>query len=416
MDLIVEQSCPGCGAPIALHEDDRLIQCPFCDSHNYMVHSRLPRFALPIRTGRGMAAEEVFYVPYMRFKGCLYGCDDRSVRHSLIDTTRLATPLAHLPPSLGLRPQAMQLQPVTCRLPGQFLRQAIKAEVLLKQAIGLSEQLKGERSATLHHRSFIGETISKVYLPIYARGSAIYDGVTGEPLAEVATDQIQQAEWVKAEPAWEPQFLGTLCPNCGDGLRGSADSLVLLCANCDSCWREEAGRFEPVEWERLAGAKASTYLPFWRLTVTAPQPALASMADFFRWTNQPLVSRPEHAQAPLTIMVPAFKINPARFLTAAKNLTVVQPNLLPGSRSDLDRGKVYPVTLPLSEAIQALPAICAAMAVSPGLVMPQLPDLRFTVHRHQLVFLPFVENGHDFIQEQTGIAIQAAALRYGRSL
>lgn len=416
MDLIVEQSCPGCGAPISLHEDDRLIQCPFCDSHNYMVHHQLPRFALPIRTDRRSASAEIFYLPYLRFKGCLYGCDDRSVRHSLIDTTRLAAPLAHLPPTLGLRPQAMELQPVTCRLPGRFLRQGIKAEVLLKQAIGLTEQLAAERSTTLRHRAFIGETISKVYLPIYASGDTIYDGVTDEPLIEVAVEQITQAAWVKAEPAWEPEFLGTLCPNCGDGLRGSADSLVLGCANCESCWREEGGRFEPVDWERLAGANSSTYLPFWRLTVTAPQPVLTNLAEFFRWTNQPLVTRDKYAQTPLTIMVPAFKINPARFLTAAKNLTVVQPHLPPGNSSALDWGKVYPITMPLSEAGQALPAICAAMAVSPGLVMPHLPDLRFTVHRHQLVLLPFAGQGHDFVQEQTGIAIQTAALRYGRSL
>ena len=416
MDLTIEQTCPGCGAPISLHEDDRLIQCPFCDGHNYMVHHQLPRFTLPIRPDLRTAAADFVYLPYLRFKGCLYSCDHRIVRHSLIDTTRLGTPLDHMPVSLGLRPQAMQLLPVTGKLPGRFLRQGIKAASLLQQAMRLTDIFASERPATLGHRAFIGEKISKVYLPVRITGDKVYDGVTGEKMAEVEVEQIRQAETVVAEPAWEPQFLSTLCPDCGAGLLGFADSLVLACSNCQTCWGEEDARFRSVNWQRVAGVPGSTYLPFWQIKVTAQQPALTSFADLLRWTNQPLVCQPDHDRQPLMIMVPAFKMNPALFLTAAKNLTLVQLRLPEGDSAGLGREKVYPVTLPLSEATQALPIICAAMAVSPAKVMPYLPALHFTVHHYQLVYLPFADSGHDFVQSQTGIAIQAAALRYGRSL
>ena len=88
MDLTIEQTCPTCGAPITLHEDDRLIQCPFCDGHNYMVHRQLPRFALPAKLCQS-GGQRLIYVPYLRFKGTIYSCQEKEVRHNIVDTTRI---------------------------------------------------------------------------------------------------------------------------------------------------------------------------------------------------------------------------------------------------------------------------------------------------------------------------------------
>lgn len=120
MDLTIHQKCPSCGAEIELHEADRLIQCPYCDVKNFMVNRGPLRFVLPDKAPVHIDRREMFYAPYLRFKGNIYYCKGKYLKHRVVDTTQRGVKSSVLPPSLGLRPQAMPVSLVTDRVIGSF--------------------------------------------------------------------------------------------------------------------------------------------------------------------------------------------------------------------------------------------------------------------------------------------------------
>ena len=64
--------------------------------------------------------------------------------------------ISALPPSLGLRPQAMVVSLVTDELKGCFLHQTVKARTLLEQAAQLTVFDSEDIKAEFYHRAFIG--------------------------------------------------------------------------------------------------------------------------------------------------------------------------------------------------------------------------------------------------------------------
>ena len=141
---------------------------------------------------------------------------------------------------------------------------------------------------------------------------------------------------------------------------------------------------------------------------------MENFGDFLRLTNQPLVVRPEHDRMALCFWVPAFKVRPQIFLNLAKNLTLTQKRLPTGEASMAIN--MYPVTLPRTEEVQALKTVLAEGALNKRDVLPLLPGLSFHPQATELVYLPFLENGHDLVQEQTMLSVAVSVLRFGRSL
>ncbi len=74
------------------------------------------------------------------------------------------------------------------------------------------------------------------------------------------------------------------------------------------------------------------------------------------------------------------------------------------------------MTLPCNEARQALKVILAASAASPKRIFPYLPGAHVENISSTLVFLPFIDQNHDWVQPQTGTVIAKSVLRFGRSL
>jgi len=198
-------------------------------------------------------------------------------------------------------------------------------------------------------------------------------------------------------------------------LEGERDSLVLSCHNCDSSWEEAGGQFRSLPWQRVSSRhKDVSYLPFWKIEVKASGVVMENFGDFLRLTNQPLVVRPEHDRMALCFWIPAFKVRPHIFLNLAKNMTVAQKRLPAGEATMA--GGLHPVTLSRTEAVQALKTVLAEAALNKRDVMPLLPDLSFHPRATELVYLPFIDNGHDLVQEQTMLSVAGAVLRSGRSL
>ncbi len=417
MDLVIEQTCPSCGAPIVLHETDRLIACPYCEVKNYMIGGGQARFSLPDRLPSQIAREDLVYIPYLRFKGSIYSCQGREVKHAIIDTTRLAITADHLPVSLGLRPQAMKIVPVNADHVGNFVRQTVQPESIFNQAIKLTSLFAPEHKEELFHRAFIGETLSRIYLPVYLQGDCLFDAVTNLEIGRaVPSWSAYFQQTLVFQRGWEPRFLSTLCPRCAAPMTGETDALALHCYNCQSMWLENEGRFTAIEWENVRGESENDLaIPFWKVSLAEfHEGELRSFADFLRFTNQPVLVRDEDEGLPLSFWIPAFKLSPSLFLQTAHYLTLSQKRIPQGEHGLLTQA--YPVNLSDREAAQSLKCVVAAAALSKKKVLPLLPSLQLKPGKISLVYLPFRDTGHDLVQKHTSVSINAAALRFGRKL
>lgn len=415
MELTIEQSCPGCGAEIELHEDDRMIRCPFCEVNNYMLAQGGRRFVLPWLLPSHVTEKDLCFVPYLRFKGAIFYTSAGKVDHKLVDTTRLGLENTSLPVSLRLRPQAMKVRPVIVDIQGRFLGQTVKTKTIFADAVRITTLFSKRKDDITYHRAFIGESISRIYLPCYIHQEKLFDAVDDKVLGTAAILEKHQSNSFPGKDSWEPRFISTICPACADVLEGERDSLVLHCQNCRTFWQEQEGKFIPVKWRMIPTENANArYLPFWKITFQTTGEVLKSFGEFLRFTNQPVVVRREHDNKQLTFWIPAFKINPKAFLQTAAQLTITQL-FIPEGKKDVF-GNIYPVTLHWREAFEAIKSVLAATTVNKRTIYPLLPKIKVISAGYSLRYLPFTALAHDLIQEHTSVTIMSAALKYGRKL
>ncbi len=411
MDLKVNHPCPSCGAPISMAEIDRLTTCRFCDVQNYMVASGMLRYVLPDTIPEEIPREEVIYFPYVRFKGNIFSCLGEEFHHSVLDTTYQGIFTQEIPPSLGLRPQAMKLNAAHTSHLSTFIRRKETPMNIMQRASKIANRAAKGRAAPLYHRAFIGEIISYIYLPLYVKQGEVYDGVVNRPLGKAPTWLTHKALAGPYRPEWIPRFIASICPQCGAAMKGSSESQILYCFNCHCCCTEQNGSFIPVPHQVVkANSYNSILLPFWKLNVTSNN--IQSMADFLRITNQPVVIASRHVKQPLAFWIPAFKVRPKAFLQLAKSATLVQMDFPKGNK-ELTK-PLFPVTLPQKEAAQAMKSVLATTTLNKKDLMPQLPTLNFNIQQSELFFLPFTNEGHDLVQQHTGISIASSILHFGR--
>jgi ribosomal protein S27AE len=413
MDIRVEQGCPQCGAVVVLNETDRLLTCSFCGTRNYLQGKGPFRYVLPLPDGRPQPAD-LLLTPYLRFKGTIFLVTSQGISHRVVDTTQLANPVPGLPPSLGVRPQAMQLRRIERTSGHCYLPQTLKASAIVEKAAAVSS-LTAQAGRDLFHRAYIGENISYIYLPLVSRQHALFDGVTDNHIAdheELAGYPLRGRAY---NEAWQLRFLATLCPRCGAGLEGAGDCQVMGCSNCHSAWSFGPEGLTGVAWRMLPGdSTTELYLPFWKIATHIPSLGMHNFADFIERTNQPFLPRPEWREQTLSLWVPAVKLRPKIFLQAGRQATLGQWRITPAAGKVMPN--LFPVTLPASEARQAVKLILAASAASPTLIYPYLPQVRLTDMVIELVYLPFADRGHDWVQPDTGVVIGKNILRFGRSM
>ena len=410
MPIRLEQECPQCAAPLELEETDRLLPCTYCGVDSYLANPENCRMVLPAKT----QVADAVYAPYMHFKGVVYTCDESAVNFRMSETTRLGSPLPFLPVSLGLRPQTMKIRFLTSSQGGMALKNTLNWESMSASLAG-GQQLS--RTVPLH-QAYIGEVLNTIYLPLSIRDGALYDEVLDRPVAELPAGQDDIfASHVDAGPGWQPHFLASLCPNCGWKLQGSRDSVVLFCHNCTTAWATANNRFSPVAFAVQPGDREKDFfLPFWRIPTTMTAGIdIRSFADFLRLTNQPLTIRPEWEDQAMHFQVPAFKIRPESFLRLATQTTISQNRFSP-SQDNLADKKIHAVTLPQSEAVQALKVILAHSTLAKKNVFPHLAESRVVAQSGTLVLLPFGSTSHEFVQGNTGIAVNKKNLEFGRTL
>ena len=67
-------------------------------------------------------SENLFFLPYWRFRGMVFSFDALSVESRIMDTNILALKLGSVPMSLGMRPQVLKLRYVAPGISGNFLK------------------------------------------------------------------------------------------------------------------------------------------------------------------------------------------------------------------------------------------------------------------------------------------------------
>ena len=137
MDIQVEQSCPQCGAPVTLAENDRLLSCPYCGVKNFLQTTGPFRYILPDKLDEPDRSQ-LIYAPYIRLKSNVFHVLEDTIAYNIIDTTQLGFVMPGLTPTLGMRPQAMKIGRLTSSTKGRFLRLSVKAKAFMKKAVSLS--------------------------------------------------------------------------------------------------------------------------------------------------------------------------------------------------------------------------------------------------------------------------------------
>jgi hypothetical protein len=408
MGLTIEHGCPQCGAALEFDETDHILLCPYCDVKSFLYSRDYFRYVLPDNAPR----KELIYAPYLRFKGVVYFCSNTTLDYRIVDITHLGLELKSIPLSLGVRPQAMKLRFVKPESKGFFLKFSLKAADIVAAAARLSSGSSKEETL---HRAFIGETMSIIYLPLYLDGNKLFDGVLNRQIAFLPRGMEDLAPMTMKNPGWGPRFIAALCPRCGWKLEGERDSVVFLCKNCHTGWEIEEGSLRSISISLAKGRNAeSRYIPFWKITACVNGVDIKTFSDFIKITNQPLIVDEARGGKDMNFFSPAFKIRPNFFLNLARQLTILQMDFMVDE--DLSQNNIYPVTLPGTEATQALKVILASTAVNRQNIFPDLPKISFEIKALNLVYIPFAQGPNDLIQEETGICINRASLEFGRRM
>jgi ribosomal protein L37AE/L43A len=428
----IEHECPQCGAPIILEETDRLLSCHFCRARLYIQAGDCFRYYFP--PGEDVN-ENILFVPYWRFRGMHFLCITDRIEQGLIDKTFPAVTSQSIKPSLGLRPGSLKLRFVQSSDRRTFLQ----PQFSFKESYAATEQKVSFKPVAVHkdltifesldipitetiikeevlfYESFIAETLSLLYTPVYIRDAVIYDAILNEPLPGAIGDGGFDLRGAGNNPGIT--FLPTMCPNCGWDMIAERDSCILVCTHCNTLWETTAGGFRRTDFSVVRAAKDDTglmYLPFWRMKINVQGIDLKSYADLVRYANLPKSIQQGWENAGLYFWAPAFKVPPSTFLMLSKQITLLQPDreiddTLPGSQ-------VYPVNLSKQEAIESVKITLANMSARKKTLFPRLNDISAGCVESLLVYYPFTETNTELIQEELRLGIQKNALKLGQNI
>lgn len=402
----IELQCPQCGAPVTLEETDRLLACSYCHVKLYLWTSGPFCTCLPALRASG---EALFYIPYWRFRGIAFSAIPYEVRHRMVDATLLAYPHRALPHTLGIRPQAMTLRFVSGEIQGRF----IKPRMALGEAVMKIQNQFGDLEGSLlgqtpFQRQFIGELGSLIFFPVFIRNRAIVDGILGRVIGPEKDSMIEEASSGTPDH-WQVKPLSTLCPNCGNSLLGSRESLILFCKICHIAWNPSSGALQADPFAVLPGKKdSSVHLPFWRVKPDIKGIVLKSFADLARAANLPKMIRPEWEDQEFYFWIPAFRVHPSLFLRLSRQMTLFQS--LEQTEPVLPDTPFHPVTLSDESAAASLKIHLAHLLSKKREVFPKLDEISVRPVKRSLVFVPFNTNGREWIHPRLGIGLQKKTL------
>ena len=406
--LLIEYQCPQCGAPAVLEETDRLFLCKFCRVKSYLLPRDFFRYLLPSAAPKN---KDLVFFPYWRVKGMLFSCVEDGIQHKFIDVSHQAVESRHFPVSVGLRSQALRLNFVTPEVQGYFLKPTLPFKKMMDI---VTQRFSTSPADSVFHQSHVGESVSIIYSPFYT-DDKIYDGVLNKPVTPALTDEFDKTSFPGGSPEWRIHFTPALCPSCGWDLLGQRNSLVLNCKNCNSAWRPAKNRLKSLKFGCIPTREKNVlYLPFWRIKADISGINLNSYADLVKVANLPKAVQNGWHDIEFRFWALAFKIRPRTFLRLARNITLSQPqNTL---IKELPDDELYPVTLPIKEAIESLTINLAGFLKPRKDLVHKLRDITITPKSYLLVYIPFTEKNFDYIQPELNLAINKNHLALASNL
>ncbi len=405
--LLIEFQCPQCGAPATLEETDHLFSCEFCKVKSYLL-SRVYRYVLPHSAERD---KELLFFPYWRFKGMFFSCVSNGINHRIVDVSYQAVQSEHFPISLGLRSQTMKLRFLSRDTEGYFLDTSLPHQEMMQI---IEQRYDSSLPKPIYHWNFIGESLSQIYSPFYVDGK-VYDAVLNRPVSSSLPKDFHTTTLPGGHPHWSLRFVPALCPSCGWDLKGQRDSLALNCDNCNSVWYPGKEKLKKLNFAYLPEEGDNiTYLPFYRIGADVSGMELNSYADLIKVANLPKVVQKDWEDMPIHFWTPAFKVRPDDFLRFARNLTLSQPQ---GKwEYEFPKTQIYPVTMPLTEAIESLKLSLASFMKPQKILFPKLQETEIKPTSFLLLFVPFHERGNELTQPAFQLNINKNLLGYARHL
>ena len=342
----------------------------------------------------------------------LFFCGLNDIRERFTDISQQAIATPHFPFSVGLRSQAMKIRFVTPDTDGRFLKPTVDSQEIFDN---FDHRFGKSLPRPIVHQSHIGETLSLIYSPFFVKKSRLYDAILDQPVSNVLPENLNIDEFAAIDPRGHIRFVSTLCPNCGWDLEGERDALVLRCKNCNSTWYPVGKKLKQLKFAHITGQeKNASYLPFWRIRAEISGIELKSYADLIKIANLPRAVQNNWHDIAFRFWIPAFKVRPRIFLRLASQTTVVQPQdeLIP----QLPKHRIHPTNLPVEEAVESLKLTLASFMKPRKTLSEKLPDIKVAAKSFTLIFLPFNEGPHEFIQPNYNIAINKNVMALSKNL
>jgi hypothetical protein len=405
----VEHNCPQCGGPVALTEDDRVLTCDYCRVKLYVASNGGGlRYVLPPRHAD---IGSLVMVPYWRVRGQMFRAEGLQLASRLLDGTRLACSAPGLPPTLGVRPQAMALRFASGELTNRFLSPNVAPQF---SAVRRTRQPGARLIDDPAFDIALVPTMSVVYLPVRLSG-AVFDAVGSRRIGmEGAKDWLAQAGALDPAPP-VVSFLATLCPWCSWQLDCHPESLVLNCGLCRSAYVAGEKELRELTYSRLPsnGWEPACHVPFWRVRAEVPGTELASLADLVRFANLPVVARPGWERQPIVYWLPAFTTSPDQFLRFARTMTISRLEPAPAGRQHEAKAMVLPgpVTLPPPCLPNAVKILLADLGNPKVTVFPRMADITPRITRTELVYVPLADGGTEFTHPPSELVVHRNVLR-----
>ena len=407
-EILIQHQCPQCGAPATLKETDRLFACEFCRVKSYLLQDKFFRYLLPNAAPKN---KNLVFFPYWRFKGMLFSCVESGIKHRFIDVSHQAVESDYFPISVGLRSQALKLNFVVPETRGYFLKPTRPFNHVMDF---FKHRFSTSLPKPIYHQSHIGETLSLIYSPFYAEDK-LFDAILNQPVSPVLPDDFDATVFQGGRAGGRINFIPTLCPACGWDLEGSRDALVLNCRNCNSVWRPDTNGFKKLTFGFMpAKEKNVMYLPFWRIKADVTGITLNSYADMVRIANVPKAIQKKWEDVEFRFWAMAFKVRPQVFVRLARNITLAQPQ--EKLVRELPDDSLHPVTLPIEEAIESLTINLASFMKPQKDLLPILGDITIKPKSYLLVYIPFLEHHHEFIQPELHLTINKNQLKLASNL
>jgi len=376
---------------------------------SYLTPRHCFRYVLPHKAS--VADTDIIYFPYWRFRGMLFWCLPGGVDSRVADVSQQAVDGTGLPPSLGLRSQALKLKFVTPEIPGRFIPPALTIGTVMDR---FNTRFNAEKANRAVCHAWVGDVTSLIYAPFY-KNDTLYDAVLGEPLAEQPPAGFDLSALIGAHPGETLDFIPALCPKCGWDLEGHRESLALSCPNCRTLWQARGGQFGKLTTCFLPETAPDTvYLPFWRVKAGVTGQVLETYADLVRLANLPKAVQPQWESAPFYFWGPAFKVRPKSYLRLCTQVTSGQPldPLSPG----MPDAPLNPVSLPLTEFADSLMIVLASLVKPLRAFVEKSAGIQIAAQSYRLVYLPFQESRMEYIQPRLSLAVNKNQLALATAL